>query len=57
MLVRARDGYESEGERFVFERDARGEIVRVRGTSSMSAYPEEEYARRFLSAPRVQLRS
>jgi CubicO group peptidase (beta-lactamase class C family) len=56
MLVRARDGYESEGERFVFERDAAGEIVRVRGTSSMSAYPEEEYARRFLSAPRVQLR-
>jgi CubicO group peptidase (beta-lactamase class C family) len=56
-LVRARDGYESEGERFVFERDATGAITRVRGTSATSAYPEEAYERQFLSAARVQLPS
>jgi len=54
MLVRAHDGYTSEGERFRFTRDAAGRVLSVRAFSGMTAYPDDEYARRFLAGGRVR---
>lgn len=54
MLVLAHDGYTSEGERFRFTRDASGRVLSVRSFSGVTAYPEEEYVRRFLSGGRVR---
>ena len=54
-LVRAPDGYTSVGEPFTFERDASGRVTRVRGTSSITGYPDGEYERVFLSGTRVRL--
>jgi D-alanyl-D-alanine carboxypeptidase len=53
LFARARDGYSSEGERFAFERDADGRIVTVRGSSSITGYPPDEYDRRFLAGGRL----
>ena len=55
LLVRAHDGYTSEGERFHFTRDATGRVISVRTFSGMTAYPDEEYVRRFLAGGRVRL--
>jgi D-alanyl-D-alanine carboxypeptidase len=52
-LVRARDGYVSEGELFTFARDGAGRVTAVRGFSAMSAYPAAEYAQRYIAPGRV----
>lgn len=54
MLMRAHDGYTSEGERFGFTRDPSGQVASVRAFSGITAYPDDEYARRFLSGGRVR---
>lgn len=41
-LVRAHDGYTSEGEPFRFTRDDAGQVTSVRGFSGMTAYPDDE---------------
>jgi len=53
-LVWAHDGYTSEGELFRFARGPAGEIMSVRGFSGMTAYPDEEFERRFLAGGRVR---
>ena len=55
LLVRAHDGYTSEGERFHFTRDATGKVLSVHAFSGMTAYPDDEYVRRFLAGGRVRL--
>jgi D-alanyl-D-alanine carboxypeptidase len=57
LLVRAHDGYTSEGERFHFARDATGKVLSVCAFSGMTAYPDDEYVRRFLAGGRVRLLS
>jgi CubicO group peptidase (beta-lactamase class C family) len=54
MLVLAHDGYTSEGERFQFTRDGSGRVLSVRAFSGMTAYPDDEYVRRFLSGGGVR---
>jgi len=54
MLVLAHDGYTSEGERFRFTRDASGRVLSVRSFSGMTAYPDDEYVRRFLAGGRLR---
>ena len=54
MLVRAHDGYTSEGERFRFTRDATGKVLSVRAFSGITAYPDDEYVRRFLAGGKVR---
>jgi len=54
MVVLAHDGYTSEGERFRFARDAAGRLLSVRSFSGITAYPDDEYVRRFLAAGRVR---
>ena len=54
MLVRAHDGYTDEGERFRFTRDATGAVLSVRAFSGITAYPDDEYVRRFLAGGRVR---
>jgi CubicO group peptidase (beta-lactamase class C family) len=54
MLVHAHDGYTSEGERFRFTRDATGGVLSVRAFSGMTAYPDDEYVRRFLAGGKVR---
>jgi len=55
-LVKARDGYVSEGELFTFDRDSNGTIERVVGPSSMSAYPQDEYKAIYFTGGRVSPR-
>jgi CubicO group peptidase (beta-lactamase class C family) len=53
-LTRARDGYTSEGELFVFERDGDGRLERVRCTSGMTYRTAPGYEAEFLSGARVR---
>jgi CubicO group peptidase (beta-lactamase class C family) len=53
-LVRARDGYTSEGELFVFERDSGGRLERIRGTSGVTYRTPRAYEAEFLSGTSVR---